>query len=320
MEIFRVLCYDRRMIGRYFTRGNPFVFKAFKNWFGKIPESRVLEPFAGDGAIGRLLSEAGFFRDFVMYDIRPAGCGIAKRDCLREFPEGFSVCVTNPPWLAGNSAKRRGIRADLGGFDDLYKLCLSRMLEHCGNVAAILPESFLVSGEFTDRLFAVVSLSGRMFENTETPACLAIFNPDETGDFEIWRDNSFVCMRSGLNRLVAEKASRRWSFNVPDGRIGIRCADNTEGPSIAFTPGEEIGRANVKASSRHLTRVSGLPERVSAERFAAACNRRLSSFRKAGGDFLMAPFKGLRKDGFYRRRLSFALARRLMDAALEDIK
>lgn len=61
-------------------------------------------------------------------------------------------------------------------------------------------------------------------------------------------------------------------------------------------------------SSRSITRIGvdftdGQIERL---------NRRFSEFRSKTRDVFLTPFKGLRKDGMYRRRLDYQLARRFV--------
>lgn len=45
-------------------------------------------------------------------------------------------------------------------------------------------------------------------------------------------------------------------------------------------------------------------------------NEVLERYRDSTGDALMTPFKGVRKDGWHRRRLDYGLARDVLDEAL----
>ena len=51
-----------------------------------------------------------------------------------------------------------------------------------------------------------------------------------------------------------------------------------------------------------------------------AANRALTSIRKASGDLVLAPFKGNDKAGRRRRRLDYALARRILNQAVREIR
>ena len=112
------------------------------------PEATLIEPFAGRGDLVRMLRELNLCARARLYDIEPAAKGIKCRDTLTSFPHNAGVVVTNPPWLARNSATRRGLPFPYCEFDDLYKHCLSVCLENADYVAAIIPASFLSSGNF----------------------------------------------------------------------------------------------------------------------------------------------------------------------------
>jgi hypothetical protein len=49
-------------------------------------------------------------------------------------------------------------------------------------------------------------------------------------------------------------------------------------------------------------------------------NRALGKVRKDSGDLVLAPFKGNDKSGKRRRRLDYALARKLLNGAYEEIR
>jgi len=44
-------------------------------------------------------------------------------------------------------------------------------------------------------------------------------------------------------------------------------------------------------------------------------NKKISTFRESTNDIFLTPFKGIRKDGRYRRRMDFALARDFINAS-----
>ena len=53
--------------------------------------------------------------------------------------------------------------------------------------------------------------------------------------------------------------------------------------------------------------------------FINTCNRILNEYRVKTEDAFMAPFKNLRKDMKYRRRLDFATAKLIMSKAVEEL-
>lgn len=319
----------KRANGRYYTRGNPFQLTPFKKWAedsGLIGQT-VLEPFAGAKDIARLIDSAHIScKDWAFYDIEPGEKGINQRDTLMHFPTGFNICITNPPWLARNSATRRGIPFPKNAcYDDLYKYALEKCLMHCQWVAAIIPEAYIRSGLFSERLCDFISLVpqtqqkpyklngipavSNMFEDTEHPVGLALFSPDITLDVNVWRNNQQLGRLSELRRhLPMPSRNRSIVFNEPEGNLGLIAIDNTVSASIRFCPPAELGEYHVRHHCRSITKI-GVPWRLDIDNL----NSRLSSIREKTHDVFLTAFKGLRRDGKYRRRLDWALARSIID-------
>ena len=307
----------------------------FRAWFASIPQAgqtTLLEPFAGANHIVELMRQAGFNNPWKSFDVAPPapsaqGVSVQQQDTLAKFPKGFEVVITNPPYLARNSAQRRKISYPETKFDDLYKHALDVMLQNTGFVAAIIPESFVVSGEFRDRLSHSISLTSKMFEDTECPVCLALFVPAKTkanpADFELWDEGQFLGRYQDFAKVLAPapKAQRiKWKFNDPAGSIGLRGVDNHKIASIRFVPGKEVDASLIKHSSRAVTRISGRPVDIDLDELVKCANEALDDYRLRTHDTLMTPFKGLRQDGRYRRRLDFAAARHLLDHCIQVIR
>lgn len=319
----------KRELGSYYTKGNPFVFEAFKNWaesanlYG-IDSVRVLEPFAGSGDICRLTNEAGFYNlDFDKFDIDKKLVDVTHNDSIANFPRGYGVVITNPPYLAQNNVKRHGFKVDVGGFggyQNLYQSALSLALKNCDYVAMIIPESFITSGLFTERLQSVISLPFKMFDDTEVPTCLALFGKTVSADFEIWSGDTFLGSQSELAGKLSETAcSSRIRFNVASGNVGLKAIDNTGEPSIRFCLTNEIDSSKVRVSARHSTiiQVAGLED---VGRFIEVSNRLLNEWRQKTCDVELTAFMGVRKDGKFRRRLDFKNARKIASLALCEIE
>jgi hypothetical protein len=323
--------------GQFFTTTNPFKLDVFQAWFRQIPnvnELTILEPFAGSNNIVEMISDLGYTNNWKCYDIDPPDakqnkCAqflVEKRDTIEEFPKGFKVGITNPPYLAKNSATRKGLDFPNIPYDDIYKYCLKKMLDELDYIAVIIPESFIGSELFQDRLKVVVSLTSKMFQDTECPVCLALFSPKEENniekDFEIYRNNEFLGRYSKLRECLikTEFNEINWRFNDPYGSIGIKCIDNTKEASIEFVYGLTIDSLFVKPTSRSISRVSGLTDDIDLEKFIRRCNEELRDFRKKTKDVFLTPFKGLRADDMYRRRLDFGTARKIMNSVMEELK
>lgn len=322
---------DKRMLGQYFTITNPFETVGFYKWLADIPnlqDETILEPFAGGNNIPKMIIQDEILphNAWACYDIKPAfnKCPefrIQTLDTLEHFPQGYNIVITNPPYLARVSASRRGLDYPKTEYDDLYKLCLDVMLKNVPYVAAIIPETFITSGLFHNRIHSIISLTCKMFDDTECPVCLTLFCPEHEGTFKIYRMNE--CL-GDFDKLAKHDIkcdlNIPWKINDPEGEIGAWCIDGTKEPTIRFGYGKDINSKKIKVSSRSLTRVSGLPEDIDLDDFIKECNKVLAKYRKETKDIFMASFKGLRRDGLYRRRLDFATAKQIMSQAVKNLR
>ena len=320
---------EKRASGRYYTRGNPFQLEPFQTWAkaSNLEQQVTLEPFAGAKDIPQLIDAANLqCQGWAFFDIEPGAEGVVQRDTLADFPKGFNVCITNPPWLARNSATRRGLPFPKSTrHDDLYKYAIEKCLTHCGWVAAIIPEAFIRSGLFLQRLQDFISLvphtqgkteeengkrdTSYMFEDTEHPVGLALFTPHVTSDVRIWRNNQLLGGINELRRHLPQPSSNRSIvFNDPNGNLGLIAIDNTVSASIRFCPPEELKDYPIRVHCRAITKI-GVPWRVDIE----TLNARLATIREKTHDVFLTAFKGIRRDGYYRRRLDWALSRESLD-------
>lgn len=306
---------EKRSNGQYFTEGNPFKYDQFWVWanLSDVDKKEVLEPFAGSNNLIDYLSELDFVNKFASYDISPADPEVKKRDTIEDFPTGYDVCVTNPPWLAKNSAKRRGLPFPDTEYDDLYKHCLSLCLENCKYVAAIVPASFLKANIFRKRLFSFTFMYEKMFKDTDNPVGLALFVPSNLKNTIIYNENDFVGSIVGLDVHIPNPIhDKKVRFNDPEGKLGLIAIDNTDKPSIRFCRAEEIMEYEVKPSSRNRVRISG--DFKDLHGLIMRLNIEVQKFRDSTKDVFLTPFKGIRKDGFYRRRMDFDLARKFINS------
>ena len=306
---------DKRAKGQYYTTSsNPFNSNVFRRWADQAGLSRkkILEPFAGANHIIKSLRFFELCNDFISYDISPAHHDVMKRDTIKSFPKGFSVCVTNPPWLAKNSATRRGLPFPTTKYDDMYKFCLELCLINCEYVAALVPASYLQNELFRDRLQTYILLHGHIFNETENPVCLALFSKEKSKSIDIFYDDKFIGKLDELKKSIPnEKTNRDVKFNDPNGILGFISFDNTYEPSIRFCNIEEILSYEIKVSSRFITRISGDFDNI--ENMISRMNKKIKNFRDKTHDIFLTPFKGMRDDGYYRRRMFYSLARRFIN-------
>ena len=299
----------KRTQGQYFTQYNPFENDGFLEWAEEcnLKNQTILEPFAGANNLICMLKKMELCNDFVSYDIEPNNVDVLYRNTLIDFPKNYNVCITNPPYLAQNSATRRGLFYPRTKYDDLYKYALELCLKNCSNVAAIIPASFLNANIFRNRLSHYILLNAKMFDDTDCPVCLALFNK-KSDDVKIY-DKHYIGLLSELEKKIPEGKDIEMKFNSPTGNLGLIAIDNTIEPSIKFIEGDKISASRVSVSSRSITRIK---IDCSLTQLVNKLNEKLMQFRKETNDIFLTPFKGLRKDNKYRRRLDYALARKLI--------
>lgn len=110
-------------------------------------------------------------------------------------------------------------------------------------------------------------------------------------------------------------------FNHKAGQIGLLAIDGTKAPSIRFTPAEAVRDDEVKHTSRGKTRILiDTPDiEINRDELIAKCNTLLAKHREETSDIFLTPFRGLRKDGRYRRRLDFKMARNIINQAVKEL-
>lgn len=323
---------SKRNNGQYFTTTNPFTLAPFIDWLKQIPndvlqDATILEPFAGSNNIPAMIYKSGILSNsWACFDIEPPAINncdtFAVKQCntIKYFPSNYKIAITNPPYLGKNSASRRHLAFPDTVYDDLYKLCLDKMLAKVDYVAAIIPETFTVANLFTDRLWGIISLTCKMFDDTLCPVCLALFNKRPTSDFKLYRMNEYLGSFIELSKYIPKPTfSYSWKFNDPYGIIGIKCVDASK-PTIRFCPGDEIDSASIKISSRSETKVTcGEIGPENLDIFLTECNKLLAEYRLKTKDVFMAAFKNLGSTGAYRRRLDFATAKLIMSKAIDNL-
>lgn len=339
---------DRRSAGQWMTDGDPFYMPVFAEWlddvYSKIGKKRIsaCEPYAGKLGLVAHLRARGLDDgriDWSAYDIAPQdelladGIEIGKANTLRSIPSSpYNLIVTNPPYLARNSARRRGLPFPFDergrGIEkpaDLYQFALDTCLESASYCAMLIPESFITCRYDKSRCDAILSLRGGLFEDTDCPVCLALFSPHgrEGGPLIYSNGGKLLGALDGIRReserLIGDKANPI-KMNDPDGDCSLIAIDSTAGRSIRFAGREAVRREDVKVSSRALTRCSRADGKPITAGIIDEANRILEAWRDETADVLMTPFKGVRKDGLYRRRLAFAEAKGILSTAIGNIE
>ena len=319
---------DKVSRGEFFTTDSAWLNKPVRKFLEQAfaHSSQALDPFAGDGHMLALVAEE--------FGVSIAGFDIAskhwpKNDSLKKIANpNRSVIITNPPYLANHSAKRKGVDSLVAkyfasGFDNLYKLALDRCLAAADYVVAIVPETFLLSSFDKSRLQLVAVIESDLFSDTEAPAVVACFGATAKNCQVFANDKKIGQLDQLLSlRKFANHAKVEIRFNVAAGRIGLRAVDGSDGETpIAFMPAEKFKYAagKVSHSSRLMTYVEmpGLSDAQVAKVIRAA-NKKLATIRDESKDLVLAPFKGNDKNGKRRRRLDYALAREILNFAVNQ--
>ncbi len=317
--------------GRFYTTGQGWLYPQVCAFIQATGAACRVDPFAGRGdLLAHAAAELGACPQ-VGYDLDPKSDAI-ENDSLLDIPSHpQSVILTNPPYLARHSAKRKRVWNEVaryfkGSHTDLYQVALDRCLASCPNVVAIIPETFLNSSYPKERLRHVTVAERSLFHDTDCPVCVACFDgePKASDAIEVFRDE----VRLGnLGTLEASRLkpahSTPISFNDPHGTITLRAIDLPDpGKPIAFMRREDSDYpvSMIKVSSRLVTFLS-MPRIHDHQRDALinAANRQLAAYRERTADVTLSPFKGNRKDGRRRRRLDYATARALLELAAEEV-
>ena len=321
---------DKVSLGSFYTTKSGWLTEQVRHFLEKaLAESNayLLDPFAGDGhlleaiksdpVLGKLVSQATGFD--IQGDLFPVN------DSLLEIPNPQrAVIVTNPPYLANHSAKRKGVDQLVAKYftgstqKNLYRIALEKALESADYVVAIIPETFLLSTFPKHRLKLAVVIQDSLFGDTDAPALVACFTKERCADARIFTGNQSIGNLSEILALRESTASKHTIvFNDRNGRIGLRAVDGSDGKTpIAFVVARDFGYPSdsVATSSRLMTylEVPGVADKDIPELISKA-NALLASIRKRSGDLVLAPFKGNNRAGKRRRRLDYALARRILN-------
>ena len=297
----------------------------------------VLDPFAGEGHLFLALNRLLGFGAFVGLDLYAPGW--LKNDSLVTIPAcNASLICTNPPYLAKYSAKRKGVWPLVekyflsSSLDDLYLIALERMLETRLPVVAIVPETFISSGKFRERLERVVVLEkANPFKDTDVPVCVACFSAARESGRVLTRYYKDDAFEGDLPELLAasrvkysQSSAARISFNRKDGLIALKAVDGTAPDDrIRFMSAQDFGydSSNIKVSSRLMTKIAidGL-RRAEVDEVVVRANAVLEDVRARCKDAALSPFKGNNKSACRRRRLDYGLARGLLANALTEME
>jgi hypothetical protein len=323
---------DKVSLGSFYTTKSGWLTDQVRQFLEKaLSESNgyLLDPFAGDGHLLEAIKSDPVLGPRVKqatgFDIQ--GELFPFNDSLVSIPNPQrAVIVTNPPYLANHSAKRKGVDQLVAKYfanstqKNLYRIALEKALESAEYVVAIIPETFLLSTFPKRRLELAVVIQDSLFGDTDAPALVACFTKESCADARIFTGNQSIGNLSEILALRDSTAPKHTIvFNDRNGRIGLRAVDGSDGKTpIAFVAARdfEYPSDSVAVSSRLMTYLD-LPEIGEADLAAVIeqANGILLQIRLASGDLVLAPFKGNDRNGKRRRRLDYGLARKILNQA-----
>lgn len=324
-NIYKEIDRNKTSTGSFFTKKEVWLNKPINDFISKIIAGRsVMDPFAGDGHLLDVCKEK-FNCDVYGFDIQNPKW--QKNDSLINIPNPHnSIIVTNPPYLAKYSAKRKGVLSEVekyfdSEFEDLYQLALQKCIESADYVVAIIPETFLNSTFSKFYLSLVSVLEENPFDDTETPVCVACFSKEKKQDGDLYIGNEYCGKYEEIFRYrLGVIRDKDISFNKPNGQFALKAVDGTSADDrIRFIKSADFqySRDKIKNSSRLLTYLD-IPNIHDSEieDFIKKANKNIEEMRLKTSDLIFSPFKGNNKIGKRRRRLDYTLARIIIEKTL----
>ena len=300
----------KQLLGQFYTTTDPFNrSEAFKDWYKMVPKDvTFLEPFAGAGHLFDYISA-----DWDGYDLQPNHPDVVERDTIKDFPREYNVCITNPPYLAKTVVSRKKLPVVLY-HEDLYLDALQVCLDNCDWVAAIIPSTFWNQGLFKNRLYAWDKFDMKLFSDTDNPAGVAYFIPEH-----INIPRTFINGKEIVLNVDNTPVNNDFdvTFNPPNFAdylvVGI---DTTESNNIHLRrmKSDDIPQlANVKGMCKSTNRNTFPIEcEYLKDNDLAGINQYIIEWREQTKDFFLTSFKSCKKDGTYRKRISFKEVRWLL--------
>ena len=313
-------------LGQYFTKKDVWLRKHIKNFITDSNTKIAYDPFAGNGDLLDAVKKLGYNKII--------GLDIDKKlkwkinDSLINIPHiENAIIVTNPPYIAKQSASRKKINLkkyySSTIYDDVYLLALDKMIEAQKYVVAIIPESFINSiYRQKDKLHSITILEENPFEDTENPVCVVCFDGIiKTFDkIKIYKEDRYINNLKYFEELRLEpNNSIDISFNDKKGWLALRATDSSNGEDVIhFCFKNDMNydfENNIKVSSRHISLLNINVKIKDRQKFINVSNKIINKLRKDTSDIILTPFKGNTKFGKRRRRLDFKLARAILEKA-----
>ena len=298
---------NKQLLGQFYTTTDPFsISDAFASWYEMVPkDTTILEPFAGAGHLFSYVDA-----NWDGFDLEPNHPNVIHRDTIKDFPTGYKVCITNPPYLAKTVVSRKKLPVVLN-HEDLYLDALQQCLNNCDYVAAIIPSTFWNQNLFKDRLYAWDKFDMELFTDTDNPAGVAYFVPNKvsrTRTFisgkEVYLNEEDTPISTDFPVIFNPQRLSPYLVNgidtVDKNNIHIRKIDGFDTSKLVDKNG------NCKTTNRNMFPIE-CPYLKEEDLYSI--NQMIEEWRKKTQDFYLTSFKSCKKDGVYRKRISFTEVR-----------
>lgn len=334
----------KQNLGQFNTKNDVWLRPHIKEFIADSGYKNVMDPYAGAGDLLFAVNDLPW-ENVYGYDIDPA-LEWPINDSLEHMPyHEDTIVVTNPPYLAKNSAARNNLESykyfegDNERYEDLYQIALQKVLVLYKKAVFIIPETYFQTEFFKNHLDSYTIIEENPFEDTDCPVCVAAFSV--TNDFmaiagnnyDIYKNDKFLFNKNTLDDILWNFSFSRhgyyaWSvpprdltFNDPNGNLGLRGIDGVEPlDSIHFTRPEFLGCSldKIKESSRAITIINVHDYEID-DTFIQVANILLTNLRIKTHDVVLSPFKNNSKIGQRRRRLDFKWARKIIEKTMETL-
>lgn len=324
---------DQIKYGKYYTTKNVFlnnqVFNAFIDDFN-LQNHPVLEPFAGANHLTNHLLAIKSDWKITTYDLWPNAAGVFQNDSIHNWIYGkVDLVITNPPYLAKNKATKLKLNWAYNDYpyDDLYKICLAKILNNCRYLIAIIPTTLIYSQRQCDQWLLSKLVKFQLINNNHNfvdanlLVAIGYFDAnknDQQINFSLYQDQDFVNTYQNLVwRPQKLNQNIKVSFNDQNPNLVIKCIDGIRpDDQIRFLDCQEISRV-IKNSDRQICQIRITGIKVD-QNLITKLNQKLLWLRSNQYHYLWTTFKSLNQTNQIRRRISFKLVRQVIQAVLAD--
>lgn len=327
-------------LGQFYTRNDVWLRPHIEEFIRDVGASVVVDPFAGHGDLLHAVKGIGEW-EVAGYDIDPDLCtdmGWTWNDSLDEIPfHDDAIVVTNPPYLAKNSAARNCLGSynhfsgDNCNFEDLYQIAVQRVLEKYTDSVFIIPETYFQTDLFKAYLHSYTVIEDNPFTDTDCPVCVVCFHKEtnflrlSNNNYKVYKNDAYLFSGFELTDILYQfnstKANMPITFNDSTGMLGLRAVDGVgHQDKIRFAKPNNLGYdlRKVDESSRSVTLID-VPGYTINKEFIDRANYFLGLLRLVSHDVVLSPFKNNNKLGDRRRRLDYHWARKIIEKTVESL-